>query len=228
MNGPRLRVLLVEDDPDISDAIRRLLQGHNIDCDWVPDGDQGYDALVSPDADYDIAVVDVLMPGRNGFSLCRDLRAAGVPTPILVLTAKTGAYDEAEALDLGADDFMTKPFEPVVLIARLIALSRRGSSAIWDRPEPAIHLDERAGTLTYGAQTAKLSPRETQLAAAILAGGGTPVPKDTLVQRVWNGRGDANTVEVYVGYLRRRLADTFGDRLRIETERRQGYRFRTS
>lgn len=220
-----LRVLLVEDDPSIAEAVTVLLRTNDMEVTWVDDGESGYQALL--EGGCDIAVLDVLLPGRNGYVICRDARSEGVDTPIIMLTAKTGAYDEAEALELGADDFLSKPFEPVVLVARLAALARRGRPTTAPAAASTLEVDLTANKVTYGDITASLSPREAQLAAAIAEGDGEPVPKETLLAKVWGDRGDANTVEVYVGYLRRKLRAAFGDQVRVDTVRWAGYRLVT-
>ena len=221
-----LHVLLIEDEPSIAEAVTGLLRANDMTVTWVDDGEAGYQALVA--GGHDIAVLDVLLPNRNGFAICRDARAAGVDTPIIMLTAKSGAYDEAEALELGADDFLSKPFEPVVLVARLAALARRGRATTAElAPAATLEVDVVANQVTYGDVTASLSPREAQLAAAIVDGGGEPVAKETLLAKIWGDRGDANTVEVYVGYLRRKLRTAFGNQVRVDTVRWAGYRIVT-
>ena len=213
------QVLLIEDEPGLAEAVVGMLSRDGFDVKWVADGQAGYEQLLA--RAWDAAIVDVLLPGKNGFSICRDAREAGVAVPLLVLTAKSGAWDEAEALDLGADDFLSKPFEPVVLLARLHALMRRGRSV--EQETDGLVFDSRRYTVTHQGDSCELSPREYQLLAALSAGGGDPVSKTDLLDTVWGGNGDLNTVEVYAGYLRRKLAGAFGDRVRVETVRWAGY-----
>lgn len=221
-----MHLLLVEDEAALAAATRMGLEAAGFTVDVVGDGDTGYQAAL--EQRHDLIILDILLPGRNGFALCRDIRNAEVWTPIIMLTAKSGAYDEAEALELGADDFLSKPFEPVVLVARLGALARRGRAAVSSNgAADSLHVDLEANQVVYGGVTASLSPREAQLAAAIADGDGDPVSKEVLLTKIWGGRGDANTVEVYVGYLRRKLRGAFGNRVRVDTVRWAGYRLIT-
>jgi len=122
-----VKLLVVEDDPKIAAAVRRGLEAEGFHIELAADGDQGW--WMATEGTYDLIVLDIMLPGRNGFVVCRDLRAAGIWTPILMLTAKEGDLDEAEALDTGADGYLTKPFSHVVLVAHLRALLRRGARA---------------------------------------------------------------------------------------------------
>ena len=175
---------------------------------------------------YDAIVLDILLPGMNGYKVCRTLREEGNWTPILMLTAKSGEYDEAEALDTGADDFLSKPFSFVVLIARLRALGRRGSV-----PRPArmeigdLVLDPASRECRRGDTSIPLTAREFSLLEALLRRPGEVVPKHELLDRVWGHdfQGDPNVVEVYVGYLRRKIDAPFG-RQSLVTVRGLGYR----
>lgn len=188
------------------------------------DGDEGFaDALTGH---YDLIVLDIMMPGRNGFEVIRDLRRAQIWTPVLMLTAKDGEFDQVEALDYGADDYLTKPFSVAVLVARLRALARRGAPA---RPvvltvgdlhlDPAAHTVRRAGTLI------DLPPREFALLAFLMRHVGTAVSKARILESVWDAHydGDDNVVEVCVHHLRKHIDAPFGVRS-IETVRGVGYR----
>jgi DNA-binding response OmpR family regulator len=171
-------------------------------------------------------VLDIMLPGMNGYQVCAALRDQGNWTPILMLTAKDGEYDEAEALDTGADDFLSKPFSYVVLLARLRALVRRGATqrraalTVGD-----LHLDPADRSCHRGAESVKLSPREFAVLEYLMRRAGQVVSKAELLDHVWDFgfTGDANVVEVYVGYLRRKLDAPFG-RHTIETVRGAGYR----
>jgi len=219
-----MRVLIVEDEVTLAEAIARGLAAEGIDADVVHDGLDGL--WRAQEFRYDAIVLDLLLPGANGFKVCRTLRAANVWTPVLVLTAKAGEYDEAEALDTGADDFLSKPFSFVVLLARLRALVRRGSD-----PRPAML---SAGTLvldpfdrrcTRGGVDVPLTARETALLEALLRRDGGVVAKRTLLDEVWGAdfAGDINIVDVYLGYLRRKVDQPFG-LTTIETVRGVGHR----
>jgi DNA-binding response OmpR family regulator len=173
-------------------------------------------------------VLDIMLPGLSGYEVVRGLRAAKVWTPVLMLTAKDGEYDEADALDLGADDYLTKPFSYVVLLAHLRALIRRGSP-----PRPAVL---SAGDLTLNPATRRchrggveirLTAREFALLEHLIRNSNDVVPKASLLSNVWDEfyAGDPNIVEVYVGYLRKKVDAPFG-RASIETVRGAGYRLR--
>jgi two-component system OmpR family response regulator len=219
-----VRVLLVEDEVALAESLRRGLAAEGFTCDVVHDGLDGlWRAREHP---YAVIVLDLLLPGMNGYAVCRALRAEQVWTPILVLTAKEGEYDEAEALDTGADDYLTKPFSLVVLVARLRALVRRGSTP---RP-PALAagtlvLDPFLRTCTRGETPVRLTPRESDLLAALLRRSGGVASKTELLDEVWGAdfEGDPNIVEVYMGYLRRKVDAPFGVTT-IDTVRGVGYR----
>jgi len=221
---PTVRVLVVEDEVHLAEAIRGGLEAEGFDVELSHDGLDGlWRARERP---YGAIVLDILLPGMNGYKVCETLRHEGVWTPILMLTAKSGRYDEAEALDTGADDFLSKPFSFVVLVARLRALARRGSS-----PRPPVLsagdlvLDPVTREVHRGDALVDLTPREFSLLEALLRHSGEVVPKATLVDEVWGGDfvGDPNVVEVYVGYLRRKLDAPFG-RQSLQTVRGVGYR----
>jgi DNA-binding response OmpR family regulator len=171
-------------------------------------------------------VLDLLLPGMNGFQICRTLRAEQNWTPVLMLTAKDGEYDEAEALDTGADDFVSKPFSLVALAARLRALARRGAT-----PRPPILgvgdlvFDPSDRSCHRGDVAVPLTAREVALLEALMRRQGEPAAKRELLQEVWGDDFDAdsNVVEVYVGYLRRKIDEPFG-RSSLQTVRGLGYR----
>jgi two-component system, OmpR family, response regulator len=215
---------VVEDEVHLGETVKRGLQAEGFDVELVHDGAEGlWRARERP---YAAVVLDILLPGVNGYEVCRTLREAGVWTPVLMLTAKNGEYDEAEALDIGADDFLSKPFSFVVLVARLRALARRGAA-----PRPRILtagdlvLDPVTRSCHRGDETVALTPRELALLAALLRRAGEVVPKRDLLREVWGDDfdGDANVVEVYMGYLRRKVDAPFGRRS-LQTVRGAGYR----
>jgi DNA-binding response OmpR family regulator len=215
---------VVEDEVHLGETVKRGLQAEGFDVELVHDGAEGlWRARERP---YAAVVLDILLPGMNGYAVCRTLREAGVWTPVLMLTAKTGEYDEAEALDIGADDFLSKPFSFVVLVARLRALARRGAA-----PRPRILtagdlvLDPVTRSCHRGDDAVALTPRELALLAALLRRPGEVVPKRDLLREVWGDDfdGDANVVEVYMGYLRRKVDAPFGRRS-LQTVRGAGYR----
>jgi two-component system OmpR family response regulator len=215
-----MRLLLVEDESKLAEALERGLVAEGFEVDVEKDGRAGlWRAREWP---YSAIVLDILLPGMNGYRVAQSLREAGVWTPILMLTAKDGEYDEADALDLGADDFLRKPFSFVVLVARLRALIRRGAV-----PRPnvlrcgALGFDPASLRCSLGTTEVALSAREAQLLETLLRDKEHVVGKDELLQRVWGPdvTDDPNVVEVYVGYLRKKIGTD-----RIQTIRGSGYR----
>jgi DNA-binding response OmpR family regulator len=222
--GPTGKVLLVEDEAALADGVARGLKAEGFEVEIAYDGLTGL-ARARED-DIDVVVLDIMLPGMNGYKVCRTLREEGVGTPILMLTAKSGEYDEAEALDTGADDFLSKPFSFVVLVARIRALLRRSADG---RAQPLIigdlMLDPLARTCQRGETDIPLTTREYELLEALMRKPGQVVAKQELLEHVWGSdfEGDPNVVEVYVGYLRRKIDRPF-DRNDIETVRGVGYR----
>ena len=174
---------------------------------------------------YDAIVLDIMLPGINGYRVCSTLREEGIWTPILMLTAKDGELDQAEALDTGADDYVTKPFSYVVLVARLRALFRRGAARTACRPERATFDSIRAPADLGGDEEVELTAREMALLEFLLRRKDDVVSKTDIVDHVWDYdfEGDPNIVEVYVRHLRNKLDRPFG-RTAIETVRGAGYR----
>ncbi len=221
-----VRVLLVEDEPNLAAAIVAGLGAEGFAVDAVDRGSEGL--WRATEGAYDAIILDILLPDMDGFEVCAAVREREIGTPILVLTAKDGEYDEAEALDTGADDFLSKPFSYVVLVARLRALVRRGSG-----PRPAIlragdiELDPATRTCRRRGKAIALTPREFALLEALLRRKGEFVGKQRLLDLVWglDFQGDSNVVEVYVAYLRRKLDHPFGA-ASLETSRGAGYRIR--
>ncbi|SBS79577.1 Transcriptional regulatory protein TcrA (modular protein) [uncultured Mycobacterium sp.] len=219
-----VRILVVEDEPRLAELIRRGLVAEGFVVQVAGDGRVGFDEAVG--GGFDVLVLDIMLPSMSGYEIVRDLRKADVWTPVLMLSAKDGEYDLADAFDLGADDYLIKPFSFVVLIARLRALLRRGAPA---RPpvlrvddlelDPARHQVNRAGV------EVELTPREYGVLEYLMRHADTVVTKQEVLQSVWdiNYEGDDNIVEVYVGYLRRKLDVPFGTQT-IHTVRGVGYR----
>jgi DNA-binding response OmpR family regulator len=219
-----MRLLLIEDEVGLAEALQQGLAREGYAVDLAHDGVDGLWAAT--ERRYDVIVLDLMLPGLNGYRVCEKLRAAGVWTPILVLTAKDGEYDQADAFDLGADDYLVKPFSLVVLTARLRALVRRGAP---ERPVVLVAgdlaLDPARRTVTRGGTEIRVTPREFSVLAHLMRHAGDVVTKTELLEGVWdeNYDGDPNIVEVYVGYLRRKIDQPFG-RAAICTVRGAGYR----
>jgi two-component system, OmpR family, response regulator len=219
-----MRVLVVEDEHRLAAGVRAGLEAEGFAVDVSPDGPDGlWRAREHP---YDAIVLDLMLPGMNGFKVCRQLREEHNWTPILVLTAKDGEWDQVEALDTGADDYLTKPFSTAVLVARLRALLRRGA-----RPRPAVlaagdlRLDPAARRAWRGEVELQLTARELSLLELFLRRKGEVLSKSDVLASVWDDyfEGDPNIVEVYVAHLRNKLDRPFG-RAALETVRGSGYR----
>jgi len=219
-----VRVLLVEDEERLAAALARGLVAEGFEVDVVHDGQDGL--WRAREGTYAAIVLDILLPGLNGYAVCRTLREEGVWTPIMMLTAKDGEYDEVEAFELGADDFLSKPFSFPVLVARLRSLVRRGDRA---RPErlvlDGLVLDPASRSCERNGDRVELTPREFSLLEVLMRSAGDVVPKRQLLDSVWgmDFEGDPNVVEVYVGYLRRKLDKPYGTST-FETVRGAGYR----
>ncbi len=218
-----VKVLVVEDEVALADAVRRGLVAEGFEVDVVHNGREGLE--LGLERRHDAIVLDILLPGMNGYKVCENLRAAEVWTPILMLTAKDGEYDEAEALDTGADDFLSKPFSFVVLVARLRALGRRTQVRAQTLSIDGLTLDPATMSATRDGQEIALTPRECALLEALLRRDGAVAPKQELLTEVWGEgfQGDPNIVEVYVGYLRKKI-DADREHKIIQTVRGIGYR----
>ncbi len=215
-----MRILVVEDDVRLAEVLYSGLRAEGFDVDVVHDGLEGY--WQAREGAHDVVVLDILLPSMTGYAVATRLRAEKVWTPLLMLTAKDGEYDEADGLDAGADDYLRKPFSFVVLAARLRALARRGASP---RPRLLSHgglvLDPGSGDCSVGAAPVSLQPRERALLEVLLRNPGRVLSKDRLLAAVWglDGGGEGNLVEVYVSSLRRKIGSD-----RIATVRGLGYR----
>lgn len=219
-----MKVLLVEDDKKIATAVKRGLEAEGFTVEVAFDGNQGL--WLATESTYDLIILDILLPGRNGYQVCADLREAGNWTPILVLTAKDGDLDQAEALDTGADDYLVKPFSFAVLVARLRALNRRATGR---SPVPLTAGDLRidsAQRRVWRADTEiRLTARQFDVLEFLMRRAGQVMSKREILDGVWEYafEGDPNIVEVYVRRLRSQIDEPFG-RKSIETIRGAGYR----
>jgi DNA-binding response OmpR family regulator len=219
-----VRILVVEDDASLARAISRGLAAEGFAVDTALDGDEGL--WRATETAYDAVILDIMLPGIDGCELCGRLRAAGEWAPILMLTAKNGELDEAAALDLGADDFLSKPFSYVVLMARLRALLRRGRR---ERPSVLtagdLRLDPATHEVARGLTPIRLTPRQFSLLEFLMSRPGEILSKAVILEHVWDFAfdGDPNIVEVYVRQLRRRIDEPFGRRS-LQTVRLVGYR----
>jgi two-component system, OmpR family, response regulator len=219
-----MRVLVVEDEPRLAEGLRAGLVADGFAVDVAHNGTDGL--WLAREEQFDVIVLDLMLPGVNGYKVCATLRAEGIWTPILMLTAKDGEWDEVEGLDAGADDYLTKPFSHAVLVARLRALLRRGA-----RERPAVleagdlRLDPASRRAWRGDAELSLTSRELSLLELLLRRRGEVLSKREILAHVWDFDfdGDPNIVEVYVRHLRDKLDRPFG-RAAIETLRGSGYR----
>lgn len=216
-------MLLVEDEPTLANSVKRGLEAEGMSVDWEADGTDGL--WRAREGCYDAVVLDIMLPGTNGYEVCRSLRSEEIWTPILMLTAKDGEYDEADAFEEGADDYLRKPFSHVVLVARLRSLVRRSATGRTKVLEVGdLALDPAAMRCTRGDQAIELTPREFALLEALLLRSPEVVSKTELLDLVWgmDFEGDPNIVEVYIGYLRRKVDRPFGTES-VKTVRGVGY-----
>lgn len=215
-----MRVLVVEDEVRQAAALKRGLEAEGFAVDVASTGTDGL--WLATEQPYDVIVLDVMLPGLNGYKVCAALRAKQIWTPILMLTAKDGELDEAEALDTGADDFLSKPFSYVVLVAHLRALMRRGATS---RPKVLragdVAIDVTSRTCTVHDEPVALTQREFGVLEYLMQRMGEVVPKSEIIEHVWDFAfdGDPNIVEVHVSAIRRKLGSDS-----IETVRGLGYR----
>ncbi|MFF5288469.1 response regulator transcription factor [Paractinoplanes globisporus] len=219
-----MRLLVVEDERELAESLRRGLIAEGYSVDVAHDGSAGLEYAMGDD--YQAVILDLMLPRMNGFQVCARLRESGVGTPVLVLTAKDGEYDEAEALDTGADDYLTKPFSYVVLLARVRALLRRGGE-----PRPALLkvgelvVDQTQRRCSRGTTPVALTAKQFSVLACLARRANAVVSKLDILDEVWDAAydGDPNIVEVYIRALRRSIDVPFGVRS-IETVRGEGYR----
>lgn len=219
-----MRLLVVEDELTMAESLRSGLVAEGFAVDVAHDGEEGL--WLASEVDYDAILLDLMLPKVNGFVVCRTLRERDDWTPVLMLTAKDGHLDEAEGLDTGADDYLTKPFSFVVLLARLrVLLRRRGA----DRPTVLtagdLHLDPATHEVTRGTTRIELTAREFAILEFLLREVGNVMSKSEIMAHVWDFAfdGDPNIVEVYVRSLRKKIDLPF-DRASIQTIRGAGYK----
>jgi DNA-binding response OmpR family regulator len=218
-----VRVLLVDDEERLLGALRRGLAAEGFVVETAATGPDGLQ--LARHGEFDVVVLDVMLPGISGYQVVRILRAESNWVPVLMLSAKDGEHDQADALDDGADDYLTKPFSFVVLLARIRALLRRGAAA---RPAVLeagqVTLDPSSREVRVAGQAVELTQREFALLEYLIRHAGRAVSKTELLDHVWDNAADVapNAVEVYVGYLRRKITD-----LPLVTVRGAGYRLVT-
>jgi len=219
-----VRILVIEDNQEIAEAVRAMLERRKFAVQIASDGESGLNALL--EANFDAAVVDLVLPGRDGFSICRAARDEGVQTPVLILTARDAVEDRVRGLDAGADDYLVKPFVEEELAARLRALLRRGRAPV----RAAISLgdlvvDQGGRIAMYKEQSLPLAATEFRVLEYLAVNANMAVSRRQILDRVWGEDfdGQSNIVDVYVSALRRKLEGA-GARRRIETVWGVGYK----
>ncbi|KEZ89115.1 response regulator transcription factor [Lacrimispora celerecrescens] len=219
-----MKVLIVEDEVRLADALGQIMKEQHYQADIVYNGTDGLTCGLS--GEYDVIVLDVMLPGENGFQVVKKLREARIQTPVLMLTARDDIQDKVTGLDRGADDYMTKPFIPEELLARIRALSRRqGEVIIEEMKFGDLTLTLSANDLCCGTKSIHLGYKEFEVLKILMSNSGRIVSKETLISRVWGSDSDAedNNVEAYISFLRKKL-NFVGSSVEISTLRKVGYR----
>ncbi len=219
-----MRVLIVEDELHLAEALTTLLKKQKYTVDSVNDGEAGLDCALS--GIYDVIVLDLMLPKMNGIDVIKNLRADGIDTPVIMLTAKSGISDRVRGLDSGADDYLPKPFNTEELLARIRALGRRRGEVV---PESGmtfgdIELDTRSLTLSSGDKSISLTLKESELLEYLITNGNAVLSKDMIIEKLWgfDSEAESNHVEVYVSFLRKKLKYV-GSGTQIVTVRGVGY-----
>lgn len=217
-----MKILLIEDEKLLSDTVKTILTAKGFEVEAVYDGETG--AEYAETGIYDLLILDVMMPGMDGYQVARQVRAKRCAVPILMLTAKSDVTDRVTGLNAGADYYLTKPFDTRELLACINALLRRQGNQVDQLTYGNTELDLSSSVLRCGANSVRLSAREFDVMRFLLQSGGRNISKEALLSRVWGFDSNAveNHVEVYVGFLRKKL-QSIGSNLRIEAVRRLGY-----
>lgn len=219
-----MNILMVEDENALAEAVAHILRkaGHNPD--WVADGQTALDYIRM--GSYDLILLDIMLPKLDGLSVLRQMRKEGYQTPVLMLTARTTVPDKVLGLNSGADDYLTKPFDPDELLARVNAMTRRkGEMVLNEITFEDLVLDLNTITLRCGAKDVQLSPKELEIARLMLTEPQMTFSKDLLISRAWGLDSDAtdNNVEAYISFLRKKLR-YLGSRVTIRNLQKIGYR----
>ncbi len=219
-----LNILVVEDETRLADALGHILEGAGYIVDVVYDGEDAFSYGMN--SLYDAILLDVMLPKRNGFDVAKDLRRNGINTPIIMLTARSTKEDIIQGLDNGADDYITKPFEPEELLARVRAVTRRqGEVVLNELSFGDIELDLSSRELSCGIKSVNLSQKEFDVLSLLMTNSGQTVTKDMLIAKIWGVESDAvdNNVEAYISFLRKKLS-YLNSSVTISTIRKLGYR----
>ncbi|MCM1226836.1 MAG: response regulator transcription factor [Clostridium sp.] len=224
-----MRILVVEDEEAIAEALAHILTKNKYIVDTSYDGEDGYDNALS--GIYDIIILDIMLPGMNGLDILKGIRKEGIICPVLLLTAKDEISDKVKGLDLGADDYLTKPFAMEELLARVRSLSRRTDRAISDNTLKYADISLNIGTyeLSCGENSFKLGLKEYSIMEYLLNNPGKVISKEMLIEKIWGYDSDAeyNNVEVYISFIRKKLRHIHSAAT-IKTVRGVGYRLEES
>ena len=219
-----MNILIVEDEEALAGALEHILQKAGHTTDWVADGQTALDYIRG--FSYDLVLLDIMLPRLDGISVLRQVRTEGVQTPVLMLTARTTVPDKVKGLNAGADDYLTKPFDPEELLARVGAMTRRkGAMVLNEISYEDLTLDFNTVTLHCGGQDVQLSPKEFQIARLMLTEPNMTFSKELLITRAWGMDSEAtdNNVEAYISFLRKKLR-YLGSRVSIRNLQKIGYR----
>lgn len=219
-----MQILIVEDEIRLAEALSHILTEQKYQTDTVYNGNDGLDYALS--GIYDVIILDIMLPGKDGFQVVSELRKKNINTPVLMLTAKSGLEDKISGLDSGADDYMTKPFEPGELLARVRALTRRQGDVILDELKYGdIVLSLSSCDISHGTKSVHLNFKEFEILKLLMASPETPITKEELIVKVWGYDSDAtdNNVEAYISFLRKKLS-FIGSDVQITALRKIGYR----
>lgn len=218
-----MKILIVEDERQLSDVLVDLLKQNLHEADAVYNGIDGEDYAMT--GVYDAIILDIMLPGKNGLEVLRSLRNQGNSTPVLLLTAKSETDDKIKGLDIGADDYLTKPFATGELLARLRAVTRRGNEFIGDELRAGnTSLDKNTHELRGKNGTVKLAAKEYLIMDMLLRNNSQIIPKERFIEKIWGFDNDAeyNSIEVYISFVRKKLA-AIGSDLQIKAVRNAGY-----
>ena len=219
-----MHILIVEDETALAEAVAHILRKAGHSADRVADGQSALDYIRA--GAYDLVLLDIMLPRLDGLSVLRQMRSEGVQTPVLMLTARTTVPDKVAGLNAGADDYLTKPFDPEELLARVSAMTRRkGAMVLNEITFQDLTLDLNTVTLRCGARDVQLSPKEFALARLLLSQPSMTYSKDLLISRAWGLDSEAtdNNVEAYISFLRKKLR-YLGSRVAIKNLQKIGYR----
>jgi two-component system alkaline phosphatase synthesis response regulator PhoP len=224
-----LRILLIEDEPGLVVAVSDLLAAEGYEVESATDGESGLARAAS--GVFDAVILDVMLPGRNGLEVCRELRQRGIDTPVLMLTARTQVIDRVVGLKLGADDYLTKPFDPAELLARMEALLRRvhkeNRMPVQTFAFGDVEIDFKRAHVMKNGRSVNLAGKELQLLRYLIDNRERVVPRDELMKKVWEYASDVSsrTIDTHVAWLRQKLEDNPQLPQHIQTIRGTGYRF---